>query len=221
MTEVATRSAERTLSLLAIVCERGRVTLSAASRATGLAPSTALRLLRTLEKTGFVRREESGEFVPGGRVLQFGLRALGADTLVDLVWPAMQRIVALTGESVYLSIRSHADTASYIAALEGTRAVRHRSWVGESIPLAGTAAGAALDGVGLTRGYAVAEGEVESDATAVAVPLRSGGRTLAALSVVAPSFRCTPAAIEAWGTLLRAEAERLLTPIDAIPVDAA
>ncbi|MCE7481645.1 hypothetical protein LZG07_06835 [Microbacterium profundi] len=128
---------------------------------------------------------------------------------MDLTWPAMGRLVAQTGESVYLSVRGQPGTATYIATLEGTRAVRHRSWMGASIPLEGSAAGLVLSGAPLPDGYAVVEGGVQTDSTAVAVPIRSDGRILAAISIVAPSFRCTPGAIADWGALLQAETSEL------------
>ncbi|UGB36787.1 IclR family transcriptional regulator [Microbacterium sp. cx-55] len=161
--------------------------------------------------SGFVRRDESGEYVPGGRIFQLGLRALSQDSLVDLAWPAMGRLVDQTGESVYLSVRGQPGSATYIATLEGTRAVRHRTWTGATIPMEGTAAGLVLSGAPLPRGFAVAEGGVETDATAVAVPIRSEGRILGAISIVAPSFRCTPGAIADWGALLQAETADLFS----------
>ena len=39
----------------------------------------------------------------------------------------------LVAESAYLSIAGPDDTAIYIALAEGTRAVRHTSWVGRSV----------------------------------------------------------------------------------------
>ena len=58
MAEPSTRTVERALALLASICERGGANLADSARDCDLAPSTALRLLRTLETTGFVSREE-------------------------------------------------------------------------------------------------------------------------------------------------------------------
>ncbi|HSP75992.1 MAG TPA: helix-turn-helix domain-containing protein, partial [Cryobacterium sp.] len=46
MAESSTRTVERALDLLAVICDADGLTLSESSRAVDLAPSTALRLLR-------------------------------------------------------------------------------------------------------------------------------------------------------------------------------
>ena len=49
MAEPSTRTVERALALLATICDRGGANLADSARECDLAPSTALRLLRTLE----------------------------------------------------------------------------------------------------------------------------------------------------------------------------
>ena len=98
-------------------------------------PSTALRLLRTLETTGFVSKEEFGTYRPGSRLIQLGAQALSSESLIDLARPAMEKLVSETGESAYLSVEGHGDTALYIGIVEGTHSVRHTSWVGRTVPL--------------------------------------------------------------------------------------
>ena len=77
MAEPSTRTVERALALLATICERGGANLADSARDCDLAPSTALRLLRTLETTGFVSRDEAGgTYRPGARLIQLGAQAL-------------------------------------------------------------------------------------------------------------------------------------------------
>ena len=205
MAEAGTRTAERVLALLAVVCERGRANLSEAARATGLAPSTALRLLRTLEGAGFVRRDDDASFTPGGRIIQLGAQALSNESLVDLTRPAMKTLADATGESVYLSTLGHHETALYIAIVEGSHSIRHRSWVGNTIPLDGTAAGQALTGAVPAGSWALVRSGVESDVTAIAAPIQVGRRVVAALSLVVPSYRLSEADASRYGRLVAAE----------------
>jgi DNA-binding IclR family transcriptional regulator len=205
MAEAGTRTAERVLALLAVVCEQGRANLSEAARATGLAPSTALRLLRTLEGAGFVRRDEDASFTPGGRIIQLGAQALSNESLIDLTRPAMKTLAEATGESVYLSSVGHHETALYIAIVEGSHNIRHRSWVGGTIPLDGTAAGRALTGAVPDGSWALVRSGVESDVTAIAAPIRVGRRVVAALSLVVPSYRLGADDESRHGRLLAAE----------------
>jgi IclR family transcriptional regulator, acetate operon repressor len=206
--ESPTRTVERALALLATVCDRGGANLADAAREVGLAPSTALRLLRTLEATGFVSKDEFGWYRPGGRIIQLGAQALSNESLIDLARPAMEEVVSETGESVYLSVEGHAATALYIGIVEGTHSVRHASWVGRTVPLDTSAAGHALRGKVPDDGYVIVERGVETDVTAIACPVYSETRIVAALSLVVPSYRLTAAQAKRHGqTLLSATAE--------------
>ncbi|KQN98765.1 MULTISPECIES: IclR family transcriptional regulator [unclassified Arthrobacter] len=218
MAESSTRTVERALVLLGAVCEAGSITLADAARGTGLSASTALRLLRTLESTGFVRRDGDGSYRPGLRVVQLGAQALGQESLVSLAEPALERLVGQTGESAYLSVPSHDGQGVYLAMREGTHSVRHASWVGRSIPLDGTAVGAVLAGAAGPDGFVVVRDGVEADVTAVAAPVSPGGRVVAAISVVVPSYRITATEARRLGALVAREAEDLLAHIPAGPL---
>ncbi|HYZ67995.1 MAG TPA: helix-turn-helix domain-containing protein, partial [Mycobacterium sp.] len=111
MAEPSTRTVERALALLATICERGGANLADSARECDLAPSTALRLLRTLENTGFVTKEGAGgTYRPGSRLIQLGAQALSNESLIDFAKPVMEKLVADAGESVYLSVEGHAST---------------------------------------------------------------------------------------------------------------
>ncbi len=211
MPDTSTRTVERALLLLGTVCDRGSVTLADAARDAGLSASTALRLLRTLEGTGFVRKDDDG-YRPGMRVVQLGAQALSHESLVSLAEAALERIVDKTGESAYLNVPSHDGHGIYLAVREGTHSVRHTSWVGRSIPLDGSAAGAVLSGSTPGEGYVVVGNGIEPDVTAIAAPVVTGGRVVAALSVVVPTYRITGDAVQQIGHLVATEAAAILTP---------
>jgi len=217
----ATRTVERALALLASVCDRGGANLADTARDCELAPSTALRLLRTLETSGFVRKDESGTYRPGSRIIQLGAQALSDESLVDLAGPAMDELATETGESVYLSVVGHAATAVYISIVEGTHSVRHASWVGRTVPLDVSAAGHALRGKVSEDGYVIVERGVETDVTAIACPVYSQRRIVAAMSLVIPSYRLNADQTTQYGRLLIAAAAdvsaRLSSPTEANP----
>lgn len=209
MTESSTRTVERALTLLAVICDRGSANLVESARAAELAPSTALRLLRTLEGSGFVRRDGDGVFRPGTRIIQLGAQSLSNESLVSLTHEAMDRLVTKTAESVYLSVEGHDKTAIYIAMIEGTHSVRHTNWVGRTIPLSASAAGSVLRGTIPTAGFVVVEHGVEDDITAIAAPIRSQQKVVAALSLVIPSYRVTEFQAAEYGQLVAEEAQRI------------
>ena len=209
MAEPSTRTVERALALLATICDRGGANLADSARECDLAPSTALRLLRTLETSGFVTREQFGTYRPGSRIIQLGAQALSNESLVDLARPVMEKLVEETGESVYLSVEGHRATALYISIVEGTHSVRHASWVGRTVPLERSAAGRALRGRIPAEGYVVVERGVEADVTAIACPVYSQARTVAALSLVIPSYRLTASEATECGKMLASAAANL------------
>jgi hypothetical protein len=89
--------------------------------------------------------------------------------------------------------------------------VRYAAWVGHTVPLEGSAIGAALAGDLGPAGYATAHPGGEPDVTQVSAPIHRPGGVVAALSIVGPSYRMDPAAVEQLGTVVVAEAARLET----------
>ncbi len=204
-----TRTVDRALALLALVCDGGAPSLSECARRAGLPASTALRLLRTLEGHEFVHRDEHGSFVPGTRVLQVGASALSRQSLVRLAGPGLQRIVAATGESAYLSMPGPGNTAVYVAVAEGTRAIRHTSWVGRSVPREGLAVGTVLVGATPPCGYVAQRDRIEPDVTAVVAPVTWPGGVAGAISVLGPTYRISDEDMERFGRIVSAEARRV------------
>ena len=189
MAEPSTRTVQRALTLLATICDQGRVSLVDAARETDLPASTALRLLRTLESSEFLTRGTDSLYQPGPRLIQLGAKAFTHDRLAPLSAEPMQSVVETTGESVYLAVPGIGETALYIAIVEGTYSVRHSNWVGRTVPLDGSAAGAVLDGRTPAAGYMVVEQTVEQDVTAISAPVLAGGRVVAAMSTLVPTYR--------------------------------
>lgn len=202
----STRTVERALDLLAAVCARPAISLTECARHVGLPASTALRLLRTLESTGFVDRDSAGAYRPGPRILQLGATALGRQSLVTLAQPSLARIVERTGESTYLVVRGAGDTALYLAMAEGTHAVRHTSWVGRAIQLADLAVGAALNGAVPPSGYLAQRDRLEPDVTAIAAPVRHPGGVAAAINLLGPTYRIDDATAATYGQIVSREA---------------
>jgi IclR family transcriptional regulator, acetate operon repressor len=214
----STRTVDRALGLLAVVCDEDAITLSECARRAGLPASTALRLLRTLETSGFVARSAAdGSFRAGPRLVQLGASALGRQALVGMAESALKRIVAATGESAYLSIAGPAETAIYIAMVEGTHAVRHTSWVGKAVPCADLAVGAALRGDVGGRGYVAERDRLEPDVTAIVAPVRRRGGVAAALSLLGPTYRIGDADMHTYGQIVATEAGELARQLDAPP----
>lgn len=198
----STRTVDRALDLLAAVTEQPRLSLTEAARATELPASTALRLLRSLEGSGFVARDDDGAYRPGVRLIQLGARAFSRDSLVQLARGPMDHVVAATGESVYLSVTTPPASAVYLAIVEGTHSVRHTNWVGRTVPLAGTAVGDALRGSVAAGDYTLRTRSVEKDVTSLSAPISVAGTVVGALSTLVPAYRCTDELADRCGAAL-------------------
>ena len=189
MAEPSTRTVHRALTLLASVCDQGQISLTDAASDADLPASTALRLMRTLESADFLTRAPDNTYQPGPRLIQLGAKAFTREMLVPLSAQPMQSVVEATGESVYLAVRGSGETALYISIIEGTHSVRHTNWVGRDVPLEGSAVGAVLRGQTPHTGYVIVEQTVEQDVTAISAPVIAGGRVVAAMSTLVPTYR--------------------------------
>lgn len=191
MTDSSLRTVDRALDLLLHVCDDGLhgTSLAECATATELSASTALRVLRSLCARGFISRDDDGLYHPGPQILRLGASVLGRDSLVRLAEPHMKKLVDEINESVYLSVRNYDQSCLYIAIEECSQPIRHVSWVGKTIPLEGSAVGLVLSGGTPDSGFVVERGVVEKDVAAIAAPVRVADGTVAALSVIAPSYR--------------------------------
>ena len=184
------RAAVRALDLLELVVREGRLSLSDAAGRLDLPTSTALRHLKTLQQLGYLARDEAGLFSAGPTFVRLALTALRDGPVAHLIATARPHLVSLataTGESSYLAVRDGAE-AVYVASAESERAIRHVGWVGRSVPIEGTAVGAALtDESGAPH---VNTGAAEPDVTAVVHGVAGpDGAIVAALSVLGPASR--------------------------------
>jgi IclR family transcriptional regulator, acetate operon repressor len=186
------RSVERALRLITAAVEApDGIGLIEAARLTELAPSTAARILRTLEAARFVSRRDDGTYVAGMELIRLGALQAGESPLLRAVQPHLDHLAIASGESCYLAVAVDRTWATYVRMAQSSRSVRHVSWLGRRIPRSTSAVGAALLGDVGARGVAIVKDGVESDTTAIAVPIRDGQIIVAAINVVGPSFRVT------------------------------
>lgn len=139
------------------------------------------------------RLERHRLLVRRGKTYSLGprLAAIAArfEPLEELRSTARAALVQLrdhTGETASLLIRD-GDEALYVDQVQSRHALRHAGWAGRTIPLAGTAAGAALTHPA-TGPHIVSDG-VEQGVTAVANAIAYPPIGAAAISVIAPTVR--------------------------------
>ena len=195
------RSVGRVLDLLEHVLATRSSNLTTAAAACDLTPTTALRHLRALEARGYLDRDDAGVFTAGPTMLRItaALRDVGPlDDLIVTAQPHLDALCAHTGESTYLAV-ADGTTATYVAMAESDRAIRHVGWIGQNIPLSGTAVGEAIEHPGV---LASRTGAVEPDITAVSCALDVTGTLGVAVSVIGPESRLAGKNLKAAGIAL-------------------
>lgn len=207
----STRTVERALTLLTAVAERGdQATLSELARDAGLSPSTASRLLATLGAQRFTTRDAEGRFRVGPTLRRIALLSWQEEPLYELAGSHLVELADETGETANLAVAADRGRILYLRQHASPQLVRTANWTGRTVPRRGTALGAALDGQLLAGGYAIARNSVEPDVVAVAAPvLDRSGAPLAALSVIAPTYRTADEDLHRYGEALVAHAREL------------
>jgi DNA-binding IclR family transcriptional regulator len=215
MAETGTRTVERALTLLAAVAQEGG-TLSQLARGAELSPSTASRLLATLAAQELVRRDEHGHYHAGARLRQLAAASLRADPLHELAGPHLAALAAETGETANLAVAVDRRRVVYLRQVASPKLVQTAAWAGRTIPRRGTALGAALRGEVGPEGYVSRTGAVEPEVTSIAAPLFGpDGEIVAALSVLAPTYRVTDRRVAACGRAVARHAGELSRALGA------
>jgi DNA-binding IclR family transcriptional regulator len=194
---------DRALTILDALTDE-KVTLAELSKRTGLYKSTVLRLMKSLERFGYVLRSEDGGYRLGSKVLYLGSLYQKHFNTSEIVPPILRRIVdeLHEGASFYIADGDH---RVVLHRLDASRAVRDLVHEGDRFPMTNGAAGHVLRAFSGVRGerfdqirdamYAASYGERDPEIAAVACPVFGhGNRPVGALSVSGPRYR-----IEALG----------------------
>lgn len=189
---------DRALSILdALTGEKA--TLAEVATRTNLYKSTVLRLLKSLERFGYVLRSTDGTYRLGSKVLLLGALYQRHFRTSEVVPPILDRLAAELheGASYYIA---EGDKRVCLHRAETTRAVRDSVHVGDRLPLTVGAAGHVLRAFSGVKGerydairqhlYAASYGERDSETAAVAVPVFGPHNALVgSLSVSGPRYR--------------------------------
>lgn len=120
-----------------------RLSLTDIARRSGLALSTAHRLVGELEQWRGLARRADGRYEIGRRIWDLGLLAPVHRELREVALPLMQDVFAATRENVHLAVRE-GTSALYVERIGGSQAVPVVSRAGSRLPLHATGVGKAL-----------------------------------------------------------------------------
>ena len=232
------RSVQRALDILSLLTEdRTAVTIREIVEATGLAKTTVIRLVATLEQSGLLWATSSG-YMAGPGLWRWAHLARRSWELPPETQRMMRDLAARQRETVNLYVARDIYRVC-IAQHESPQPLRHVVHVGDELPLWGGASAKVLlrnatpalllrvarsspygenhvrrlqEWIDETvaRGYAVSHGEREDGLSAVAVPiLGRTGTVLAALSLSGPTHRFTEERVKTFSADLARVAQRM------------
>ena len=234
-----TQSLDKAAELLTlIVCAEEPITYTKIVDQTGIARSTASRLLHGLERNGLLERDRDGAFRGGALFAHYATRFDRVEALVAAAQPSLERLAEETGETVNLAV-ARGGTVVQVSQIDSSFMLGAMNWVGLDVPPHCSALGKVMYAFGaltlpkgpleqLTpntitepktfeaelrhvrkQGFAITRGELEEGLDGLAAPvLGAEGQVLAALGVSGPAFRIEES-LEKIGELLVVESERL------------
>ncbi|MCG7594012.1 IclR family transcriptional regulator [Mycobacterium sp. PSTR-4-N] len=134
---------ERTARVLSAVADANVGNLTEISRRTELNEATVLRYLNSLAALGYIERFNATQYRLGWEVFRLGQRAFSGQVPSEVVLPTMERLMHEFNETV--NFAAHKERSVVILeVVEGRRAVKKVSDVGQSDPWHASALGKAL-----------------------------------------------------------------------------
>src|SRR6266849_6820626 len=136
---------ERALAMLEAVAQEAAVLSNAEiSRKLEIPKSSASYILRTLEKKGYLNREQgTGKYRVGLKVLSLSRGALSGLDVREVALPIMRRLMEQTSLTCHLAILDGPD-AVYIEKVEPQGFIKMDTWVGRRMRVHATSVGKSL-----------------------------------------------------------------------------
>jgi DNA-binding IclR family transcriptional regulator len=232
------RSVQRALDILALLTEdRPTITVREIVDATGLAKTTVLRMVSTLEQNGLLW-DTAGGYMAGPGLWRWAHLVQRTWELPPETQRVMRELAARQRETVNVYVARDIFRVC-IAQQEGPQPLRHVVHVGDELPMwAGASAKVLLRDAGpalleriargspygpnhvrrlrewideaAVQGYAESHGEREDGLSAVAAPILGGsGRVIAALGLSGPTIRFTETRVAEFASDLKQIARQI------------
>ncbi|MDQ0337906.1 DNA-binding IclR family transcriptional regulator [Caldalkalibacillus uzonensis] len=135
MEKKTVRSVERALDILLCFTTQNELTLTEISHQVGLNKSTVYRLLASLEKKGFVTKDEATEkYRLGFRVWELSAHLERVDDPAVMLLPEMERLRDILDETVTLYVRDGKERVR-VQAVESKQTIRRVAPIGVRMPL--------------------------------------------------------------------------------------
>ena len=198
--------------LAAFDADRSTLPLAEIARRTGLYKSTILRLMSSLERAGFVRRQADGLYSIGHEPLRLAQLYQSSFRLRDAIYPVLEALTEETGDTSSFYVIEH-DSRVVLFRVEPKRAVRFSIHEGDRFPLHAGASGKVLRAFGppadrgleevRARFWATSHGERDPETSSISAPVFGVGHEFkGALTLSGPAERFNKEQLQAASPLL-------------------
>nr|WP_249145424.1 IclR family transcriptional regulator [Bradyrhizobium diazoefficiens] len=188
--------------------------LTELARRTALVKSTIMRLCVSLERFGLIERLADGRYRLGTEIARLGSVYLSSFALEAHVTPALERLVALSGETASFYIR-RGNQRLCLLRVDSPHPLRMHVRPGDIRPMDKSSVAQVLEKYDPARASVASKDELpifssgvtDPHVASMAMPVfGSGGRLLGALAISGPVSRLTKKAAEKFRKALRDEA---------------
>jgi DNA-binding IclR family transcriptional regulator len=137
-------SVDHALQLLLLLRDEPDLRVTAAAERLGFSPSTAHRLLSTLEHRGFVTQDRmTRAYRVGPALIELGISSTRSIDLREISEPYLRAAVTRLGETVNLLVRQD-DSVRFVAGFEADQRIRTHVLTGTLLPAYATSGGKVL-----------------------------------------------------------------------------
>ena len=235
-------SVDSALLLATLLQQEGAMRVTDVAARLGVSVSTAHRLLGMLVYRDFAEQLPDRRYAAGPVLRRGPLQQASVTRLREVALPHLRRLVDAVGETANAMVLAGSDVR-FVATVESEQVLRVGDRTGRTLPAHLSSGGKAvlatlddeqlavllepLDAAGVARmerelrtirrrGFAVNDQGTEAGLTAVGVAVPpAGGFTGAALSLAAPSARCSRDRLPIWGSALAQAAGALARDLGA------
>lgn len=125
------QTVERAIAIIERLSDKP-ATLGEVAGLLGVHKSTALRLLQTLERAGFARRGQDGQYAVGARLIGIAFKSLEALDVRDIARPHLSQLNQMYGHTIHLASLLDGEI-TYVDKYEGKSSIRMYSRIGKAV----------------------------------------------------------------------------------------
>jgi DNA-binding IclR family transcriptional regulator len=141
MTSYSVPALDKAIDIIELLARApGALTLSALAGALERSPSEIFRVVRTLERRGYIAREPGDRYVLTNRLFEQGLRRPTTASLLEVAYPEMRTLSETIAQSCHISVPSK-EVMVTVARVEDKRSASFVVPIGFSVPMVDSASG--------------------------------------------------------------------------------